>query len=743
MPEPLRLEGCTPEPLMGYLKALGVLRLLSEQLPNAAVRGWWDGGVFFIQSSLTEKEVCEFFLNDYRPTPLIAPWGARSGFYPDSSEASARKALEAIAKSPDDRLTPFKEAITAVRGLLDRLGFQEKAEDEDKLRLMQACRAELPDHLLEWLDAVYVLTTNSRSFPPLLGTGGNEGSGSYVSGFAQMVVEAIVKKRWDHAFGSAVFATPVRKAHAGQTPGHFSPGQLAGVNPWDFLLSLEGCCLWASGLVRRAGMSSPSGVAAFPFTVQPVGAGGPALCGRDEVKPKKVKRDPAELWLPLWDQPARLTEIRNLFAEGRASLGRAKARTGLDFALAATNLGVDRGIRAFQRFVFLPRNGPLFFATSLGKLNVEHRPESMLVEQVRGWLDDLRVKCRSDSAPARFGSAVRRIDAAIFEFCKYGSPERLADILAAIGRAERELAVGDLPPTKRWATPLGGLSSEWLTASNDGSVEYRLARAVASIRSPIGGKVPSLRANLEPVVPVRRGWAWIGSEEAQRGSGASREGTSRSVVWSGGSLAGNFGAVLVQRLLEAEKAGEDLPPLSSSSRATLADVARFLHADTDDGRLEDLVWGCTLVSQADEKSNDALDADIYDAEPLPREYALLKLTLLPGRIAWAVTPEGTYLRYLRLQEPEGVRVRAEPGMLSRLRAGDVAGACELAVRRLRVAGFSPLPGLNADGSQRNICGEFATDATRLLASLLIPITDTSVNTLGQMVLRRPTADVPA
>jgi len=25
------LEGCTPEPLMGYLKALGVLRLVAEQ----------------------------------------------------------------------------------------------------------------------------------------------------------------------------------------------------------------------------------------------------------------------------------------------------------------------------------------------------------------------------------------------------------------------------------------------------------------------------------------------------------------------------------------------------------------------------------------------------------------------------------------------------------------------------------------------------------------------------------------
>ena len=30
MKEPLSLDGCTPEPLMGYLKALGVLRISAE-----------------------------------------------------------------------------------------------------------------------------------------------------------------------------------------------------------------------------------------------------------------------------------------------------------------------------------------------------------------------------------------------------------------------------------------------------------------------------------------------------------------------------------------------------------------------------------------------------------------------------------------------------------------------------------------------------------------------------------------
>lgn len=36
-----RLDGCAPTPLAHYLKALGVLRLVAEQLDPQA-RGWWE-----------------------------------------------------------------------------------------------------------------------------------------------------------------------------------------------------------------------------------------------------------------------------------------------------------------------------------------------------------------------------------------------------------------------------------------------------------------------------------------------------------------------------------------------------------------------------------------------------------------------------------------------------------------------------------------------------------------------------
>jgi hypothetical protein len=50
MTELLTLAGCTPEPLMSYLKALGVFRLVAEQADSVA-RGMWKGDRFVLESS--------------------------------------------------------------------------------------------------------------------------------------------------------------------------------------------------------------------------------------------------------------------------------------------------------------------------------------------------------------------------------------------------------------------------------------------------------------------------------------------------------------------------------------------------------------------------------------------------------------------------------------------------------------------------------------------------------------------
>src|SRR4051794_3215576 len=109
----IRLDGCTPEPLLSYLKALGVFRLVSEQAdPDARLS--WCGGVAVLHTKFAGEELTRFILEEYRPTPVIGPWGARSGFYPGSSESTARQALELILSTTDPRFAPYRDTVAVV-----------------------------------------------------------------------------------------------------------------------------------------------------------------------------------------------------------------------------------------------------------------------------------------------------------------------------------------------------------------------------------------------------------------------------------------------------------------------------------------------------------------------------------------------------------------------------------------------------------------------------------------------------
>ena len=140
--------------------------------------------------------------------------------------------------------------------------------------------------------------------------------------------------------------------------------------------------------------------------------------------------------------------------EGRAEVGRDRARSGLTFAQAVAGLGVDRESDLFVRYEFQDRLGQSYIATPVGRFEVPRGPLHgiELVRASNPLLRSLRNVVADGKAPARFLTAVRRIESSIFDFCKQGGPEsaRLA-ILAVLGNAERELAIGsqDTPPIER------------------------------------------------------------------------------------------------------------------------------------------------------------------------------------------------------------------------------------------------------------------------------------------------------
>lgn len=101
-----RLDGCAPTPLAHYLKALAILRLVSEQ-KDAQARGWWRDETFFLATALNREELVHFFLYEYAPTAIVAPWNGGSGFYPKDNQ----EAMTAIVKSEAPRFAAYKKAL--------------------------------------------------------------------------------------------------------------------------------------------------------------------------------------------------------------------------------------------------------------------------------------------------------------------------------------------------------------------------------------------------------------------------------------------------------------------------------------------------------------------------------------------------------------------------------------------------------------------------------------------------------
>src|SRR6476646_5490379 len=188
----VRLEGCTSQPLGSYLKSLAVLRVVSEQVDEGA-RGWWEDGCFQLESNLGREELTRFFLEQYRPTPIIAPWNGGSGFYPNDRKIG----LDGIVASTSARFTAFRTAIAFAQSLDEvataAQGIAENDKNELRSAILRRCRNEFPDTAVEWLDAAIAINSdNKRDFAPIFGTGGNEGRLDYTNNFMEYLVELLL-----------------------------------------------------------------------------------------------------------------------------------------------------------------------------------------------------------------------------------------------------------------------------------------------------------------------------------------------------------------------------------------------------------------------------------------------------------------------------------------------------------------------------------------------------------------------
>lgn len=744
----LELPGCTPEPLMAYLKALGILRLVSEQKDGAA-RGWWRDDAFWIRSPLLFAEcgaqdekreaVIGFFLQEYSPTPIVAPWAGGSGFFKKDNKA----AVAALRDSTSPRVARYALVIRSVDAIVADENVGDKPSGDAKSRLVRRYRRELSDEVVAWMDAAMVLQQDGPAFAPLLGTGGNDGRLDFTQNFMQRVVRlglhtaAPASKESHQWLAHALFTDPTRLGSG--SVGQFAPGRAGGPNatqgmeggseddPWDFIFMLEGTLVLAGAATRRLGMAGPAR-AGFPFTVRAAAAGFASSGAKDARDTGRDAQSRGELWLPLWDRPTSVGELRHLFGEGRAEVSGRPARNGADFARAVASLGVDRGITEFTRLSLLKRSGKAFLAIPAGRSTVTERREVDLLREIDPWLQRLRSICSEKNVPERFARALREIDSAVFEFCRYGGHSFFQRILRALGHAEREIASAERLRTEKKLGPIALPSAEWLHAADDNTPEFTVARALAFIRDP-EDRIGPLRTHLEAVDRRKGCRVWAEKD--------------RTVVWNATDLVTNLANVLQRRLMDAERAGCEHLPLESRYAAPLSTVAAFIEGDLDDERIEDLIWGLMLIDPSS-RGNGAsgFTASANDASPLPREYALLKLLFLPRPLVAERIEDVIHWRLARRGE-QGIAIRPEPRMLPLLRAGRVGEACRIAAQRLRTSRLAPMPGPRPSGSTRD--GDWIErswgdrPARRLAAALLIPISSTSAVHLVRLVCHENTA----
>jgi len=684
------LQGCAPVPLAGYLKALGVFRLVAEQVDPGA-RGYWRDERFVLRTRLTEDELVGFFVNDYMPTPVVAPWNGGSGFWPkDNTDA-----INVLLKSTDGRFAFYRNAIGVCKDLIaEHRAAQEAPKDDAKAELLVELRSALSEDACRWLDGALALTMDGPRYPPILGTGGNDGRFDFSNNFMQRLIRVTSDEKGvsNEALRSSLLSTPCALLEKGAV-GQFSPGAAGGVNagagfnvdsrvnPWDFIFTIEGALVFAAAAARRHAQDRTAALA-FPFTTRTVGAGSGATAFADE------KDARAEFWAPLWPRAASFDEVLLLMSEGRAVLDGGATRDGLGFARAVSQLGVARGISTFQRHGFLMRAGRAYFAIPLGRVRVHENPQAALISELDagGWLSRVRIAIRD------FGALGRGFDDALFRLAGDGSAEAVQESLIAVGALALE--AGRRPKLRKadkGAPPLPPpprLSKEWAAAADDGSHEFALAEALASLDATAEDFRLPFRRHLAPL-----GWP--------KGKEGWDEETASKVlaVWTGRDLLRDISSVLERRLVEAHRhgfshQGKAESPLRGWRVAPLAAVAAFLAGGTDDTRIAALAAGLAWCRSREGVSRGGDREDV-----LPFAYAALKPLFSPDGVGPNATDEKRLLDPLPL--------------LRLIRAGRTADAVTLTQRMARGAGLAT-PFARLDPAPPH-------HAERLIAALLFPI----------------------
>jgi CRISPR-associated protein Csx17 len=783
------LWGLNPDALATYLSALGVLRLTAEQ-KDARVRGFWRNDWFVLVTSLDEDELQEFFLNEYVPSPVLAPWNGGGGFldtevngHADDARnislietllkfaaprfADVRRAIQQArtlvprslteARAERDLLTTqLRELRTRIKGLaadsaeyhavteeFERVEIQrdlarkrvDEVKDEVKATLLQQVASAWSGRARDWFDACVILDESGQpGYAYHLGSGGNEGNQDYTAGF-QSNLTLLFRPDGTPTPGAserlrAVLFGGAARVLDRQAAGQFSPGRAGGtnmgvgfeggarVNPWEFILMIEGAIALVAGLGRRGQADSRARVSS-PFWVRAAAAGFGSASER-EASPR------GEQWLPMWSQPMRYSELVELIREGRAQVGGQQTTRAGDLVRAAARLGLARGIDSLQRFAYLQRNGQSNLAVFTGRFHVRSRSHQALLDGVAPWIERLAWHARQtkdNNVPASLGVVARRTQDALFAVCRReAKPNDWRDLLIAIGEAELALLYWGKNPARR---PLPPLSASWIAAVDDATPQGRRALRLALALASQHGSVEMQNGKWVLHDSIRQHFVPLDEPNAPRPrftlDERGRPARDLEHVCAGRELVADAIALVQRRSIWArtsKKERERTPSLPllpiRGCEATLEDVGAWIRGDIPDRYLLALARPLLALDWYQIASERPPLPPVPEgmAEPL---HLLFRLAHLPFDLP--VPSE-------RRMVPITVRVDPEP--LRRLAAGDLEGALRVAVRRLEASGLRPVfrRAVSTPGLTR-----------RLAASLAFPVSQSDAARAARLVCK--------
>lgn len=593
-----------------------------------------------------------------------------------------------------------------------------------KDRLIVDLRARWGADGQQWLDAALALDEKGEAgFTSLFGSGGNDGRMEYTKNL-RYHLDALFDlgtgdARNDTAarLKAAIFGTATNLL-VKKKVGQFFPGRAggtnmgtgfsggAGINPWEFVLMLEGAVALVAGISRRGDVERAR--VSSPFWVEGASAGfGSASLGEKSKGPPR-----GEQWFPLWSQPLRYDELVELIREGRAQVGRRQTTRAADLVRATARLGLARGIDSLQRFAYLQRNGQSNLAVSTGRFRVAPRSHQALLDEVAPWIDRLvwyAKRTPDNNVPPSLGVIARRTQDALFAVCQHEATSmEWRELLVTLGDAELALFRSGKNPARR---PLPRLSSRWLVAVDDGAPEsrtaLRLALALASQHRPrereSGLLVDSVRRHFLPLED------WDKPRPRFKLDEKGRVLRDPEHVCVGRDLVTDAIALVDRRSIWARSSSnkrERAPrlPLEAARgcEATLEEIGAWVRGEVSDEGVLRLVRPLLALDWSEVAQRGPGVPAERGGVPDPLQM-LFRLAHLPFDVP-VRGPDGR-------TEAE-VSVRLDPEPLRRLAAGDLDGALKVAIRRLDASGLRPV-------FRRGVATRAL--ARRLAASLAFPI----------------------